>query len=327
VAPWQIGGRLNVHHLLFPNSATEHAGKVDWLFLSLILLSAFYLALIFCPMIYFIFKYRRGKKADRSPIRFQTWKLEVVWTVIPFFMMMGIFAWAADLYYQVERPPANALEAFVVGKQWMWKIEHAEGNREINELHVPVGEPVKLTMTAEDVIHSFFIPAFRVKQDVVPGRYVTEWFRPARVGTYHIFCAEYCGANHSVMGGNIIVMNPEDYAAWLTAGAPRDSLAKAGEQLFRDLGCSGCHMGSTVIRAPRLEGVYGSPVPLESGEVVTADDQYIRDSILLPASQIAAGYSNAMPTYQGRASEEQVLDLIAYIRSLANKKPPENSIP
>jgi cytochrome c oxidase subunit 2 len=312
---------------LFPNAATEHARNVDWLFLCLILISAFYLALIFGPMTFFIFKFRRGKKADRSPIRIKTWKIEILWTVIPFLMMMGIFAWAADLYYQVERPPANALEAFVVGKQWMWKIEHVEGNREINELHVPLGQSVKLTMTSEDVIHSFYIPAFRVKQDVVPGRYVTEWFHPTRVGTYHLFCAEYCGANHSLMGGNVIVMKPEDYAAWLTAGAPRDSLAAAGEQLFRNLGCSGCHMGNSVIHAPRLEGVYGGPVPLDTGQIVTADDQYIRDSILLPASQIAAGYSNAMPTFQGHVSEEQVLGLIAYIRSLANKKPPENTVP
>lgn len=310
-------------HFIFPNAATRLAGEIDWLFLGLIIISTFYMALIFVPMIYFLFKYRRGKKADRSPIRIRTWKVEIVWTVVPFLMMMGFFAWAADLYYQVERPPAGALEAFVVGKQWMWKLEHAEGNREINELHVPVGQSIKLTMTSEDVIHSFFIPAFRVKQDVVPGRYVTEWFHPVKVGTYHLFCAEYCGANHSLMGGNVIVMSPGDYAAWLAAGAPRDNLAATGEALFRSLGCSGCHMGNSVIHAPRLEGLYGNPVPLSTGQIATADDQYIRDSILLPASQIAAGYSNAMPTFQGRISEEQVIQLVAYIRSLANKQPPE----
>jgi len=307
----------------FPNAATELAGKVDWLFLGLILISTFYMALIFGPMIYFLFKYRRGKKADRSSIRIHTWKVEVVWTVIPFLMMMGLFGWAADLYYQIERPPADALEAFVVGKQWMWKLQHAEGNREINELHLPLGQTIKLTMTSEDVIHSFFIPAFRIKQDVVPGRYVTEWFRPAKIGTYHLFCAEYCGSDHSLMGGNVIVMKPEDYAAWLVAGAPRDNLAAAGERLFRDLGCSGCHVGSSVMRAPRLEGVYGGPVPLASGDVAIADDQYIRDCILLPASQRVAGYSPLMPTFQGRVSEEQIIQLIAYIRSLASKRPPE----
>jgi cytochrome c oxidase subunit II len=308
---------------LFPHAATELAGQVDWLFLGLILISCFYLALIFGPMAYFLVKYRRGKKADRRPIRFATWKLEVVWTVIPFLMMMGIFGWAADLYYQVERPPANALESFVVAKQWMWKIQHVQGRREINELHVPLGQTVKLTMTSEDVIHSFYIPAFRVKQDVVPGRYVTEWFRPKEAGTYHLFCAEYCGANHSVMGGNIIVMKPEEYAAWISTGSPLDDMAKDGESLFRELGCSGCHAGSTTVRAPRLEGVYGRLVPLSTGQFVNADDQYIRDSILLPGSQIVAGYSNAMPTFQGRVSEEQILQLIAYIRNLAPQKPPE----
>jgi cytochrome c oxidase subunit 2 len=310
-------------HFLFPHAATELAGQVDWLFLGLNLISLFYLAIIFLPMIYFLFKYRRNKPADRSPLRIKTWKIEVVWTVVPFLMMMGLFGWGATLYYRVERPPAGALEAFVVGKQWMWKIQHAEGNREINELHVPAGQNIKLTMTAEDVIHSFYIPAFRVKQDVVPGRYVTEWFCPTRPGVYHLFCAEYCGANHSQMGGNVIVMKPEDYAAWQTAGAPADSMTAAGAKLFRDLGCSGCHLGGSTVRAPRLEGVYGHPVPLEGGSVVTADDQYIRDSILLPASQIVAGYSNAMPTFQGHVSEDQVLQLVAYIRSLGDKTPPE----
>jgi cytochrome c oxidase subunit 2 len=309
---------------LFPNAATELAGNVDELFLGLVLISLFYLALIFLPMAYFIVKYRRGKKADRTPIKIKTWKVEIVWTVIPFIMMMGIFSWGAVLYYQVERPPANALEVFVVAKQWMWKIEHAEGNREINELHVPLGQSIKLTMTAEDVIHSFFIPAFRVKQDVVPGRYVTEWFRPAKVGAYHLFCAEYCGANHSTMGGTVYVMKPRDYAAWLAQGAPRDSLAASGEQLFRSLGCSGCHMGNSSVHAPRLEGIYGKPIPLQNGGVTTADDQYIRDCILLPTAHVPAGYPPVMPTFKGRVSEEQITQLIAYIRSMANQTPLED---
>lgn len=312
-----------IDHALFPGSATEMAARVDFLFLGLILISLFYLLIIFGPMAYFLVKYRRGKKVDRSPLKMKTWKIEIFWTVIPFMMMLCYFTWGASLYYRQERPPTGALEDFVVARQWMWKIEHQEGNREINELHVPLGQPVKLTMTSEDVIHSFYIPAFRLKQDVVPGRYVTEWFQPGRIGVYHLFCAEYCGSDHSLMGGNIVVQSPQDYAEWLRSGAPHDSLAVKGEKLFRDLGCSGCHMGSSVIRAPRLEGVYGGPVPLQGGDVVIADDKYIRDSILLPALQIVAGYSNAMPTFQGHVSEEQVIQLTAYIRSLANKKTPE----
>jgi len=301
------------------------AAEVDLLYLGLILMSAFFMVIIFLPMIYFLFKYRRGHPANRAPLRIKTWKIEVVWTVIPFLMMMGLFAWGATLYYQVERAPAGGLEAVVVGKQWMWKIQHATGNREINELHVPLGQTMKLTMTSEDVIHSFFLPAFRVKQDVVPGRYVTEWVRPTRAGTYHIFCAEYCGADHSLMGGSIIVMQPADYQAWLNAGRPADTLAASGERLFRQLGCSGCHMGSSIIRAPRLEGVYGKPVPLEGGQVVIADDKYIRDSILLPASQISAGYANVMPSFAGHISEEELLQVIAYIKSLGVKQRPEET--
>jgi cytochrome c oxidase subunit II len=306
---------------LFPIQASRMAVKVDELYLGLCLISAVYIALIFVPLIYFCFKYRRGKKAYRAPVRIKTWKVEVVWTVIPFLMMMGLFGWAASLYYEEERVPTGALEATVVGKQWMWKIQHAEGNREINELHVPVGQNIKLTMTSEDVIHSFFLPEFRVKQDVVPGRYVTEWLRPMRAGTYNIFCAEYCGADHSLMGGRVIAMNPPDYEAWLNAGRPANTMAASGEKLFREMGCSGCHMGNSIVHAPRLEGLFGKPVPLADGQIVTADEMYIRDCILLQ-TQIAAGYPKVMPVYQGHVTEEQLLQLIAYIKNLGNQSPP-----
>lgn len=310
---------------IFPTAASDLADRVDKLYLGLILISAFYLAIIFLPMIYFLFKYRRGHKADRTPLRIKTWKVEIVWTIIPFLMMMGLFGWAADLYYRIERPPVGALEATVVGKQWMWKIQHAEGNREINELHVPKGTTIKLTMTSEDVIHSFFIPAFRVKQDVVPGRYVTEWFHPTKAGIYHLFCAEYCGSDHSLMGGRIIVMEPADYQDWLSVGRPADTLVAGGERLFRDLGCSGCHMGSSIVKAPRLEGLFGKPVPLATGQIVTADEQYIRDCILLQ-SQIPAGYQPVMPRFAGHVSEQELLQLIAYVKSLGDKTPPPEEI-
>jgi cytochrome c oxidase subunit II len=306
-----------------PPAASNLAGRVDQLYVGLCLISAFYLALIFLPMIYFLFKYRRGHPANRRPLRIKTWKIEILWTVIPFFMLMGLFGWSATLYYEMERPPAGTIEVAVVGKQWMWKIQHGEGNREINELHVPLGETIKLTMASEDVIHSFFLPEFRVKQDVVPGRYVTEWFRPTRTGTFHIFCAEFCGSDHSLMGGRVIIMRPAEYQAWLAAGGPMETLAASGQRLFVELGCSGCHQGSSIIRAPRLEGLYGKPVPLEGGQVVTADDKYLRDSILLPASQITAGFANVMPAYAGHVTEEQLIQLIAYLKSLGNQQPPE----
>jgi cytochrome c oxidase subunit 2 len=306
---------------LFPPDASSIAWEVDWIFWALTGLSAFIMLLVFAPLTYFAVKYRRSKAVDRRLLNTSTWKLELTWTIIPLFIGLGIFAWAAEVYFRLQTPPANALEVSVVGKQWMWKLQHAEGNREINELHIPIGSTVKLTMTSQDVIHDFFVPAFRVKQDVVPGRYTTEWFRPTRVGKYHIFCAQYCGTGHSTMIGSVYVMEPRDYQKWLTTTGQGETMIAAGERLFHQIGCSGCHGVSSKIRAPRLEGIYGHPVPLEGGRIVIADDQYVRDSILLPASQIAAGYQNLMPTFTGHLSEEEIMHLIAYIKSLADKQP------
>ena len=234
---------------------------------------------------------------------------------------MCFYVWGAQNYFLIERPPPDAMPIDVVGKQWMWKIQHAEGNREIDELHVPVGRNIKLTMTSQDVIHSFFLPEFRVKQDVVPGRYTTEWFKAEKIGVYHLFCSEYCGTSHSLMIGHVIVMSPADFQSWLAKGQPGATLAQDGERLFRELGCSGCHVGTSVIRAPPLEGLFGMPVPLDTREVVTADEGYLRDSILFPAKQIVAGYTNDMPSFNGKVSEDQLLELIAYIKSIASKEP------
>ncbi|MDB6111508.1 MAG: cytochrome [Pedosphaera sp.] len=306
---------------LLPDQASTMAPRVDLLYFSLTALSAVMMVIIFLPMFYFLYKYRRGNPANRSPLRIPMWKVEMTWSVIPLILMLGVFGWATDLYFDIERPPAEALEINVIGKQWMWKLQHPEGHREIDELHVPVGRVVKLTLTSQDVIHSFFIPAFRTKQDVVPGRYVSSWFKATQVGTYHIFCTEYCGTSHSGMIGRVIVMEPAQYEEWLTTTRPAETLAQSGERLFRDLGCSGCHMGNSQIRAPRLEGVFGKPVPLADGTIVLADGKYIRDSILLPQSQIAAGYEPVMPTFAGHVSEEELLQLIAYIKSLGAKQP------
>lgn len=306
---------------LFPEQASTIAERVDALYFFLTAMTLFFLAVIFGPMLVFLFKYRRGKNADRSPVRIPMMKIEIVWTVIPLFLAMGIFAWGAWVYFDMQVAPANALEINIVGRQWMWKAQHQEGNREINELHVPVGRPVKLTLASEDVIHSFFIPAFRVKQDVVPGRFVTQWFQAARVGQYHLFCAEYCGSEHSKMIGTVHVLSAADYEEWLTVGLAQKTLAETGAHLFRTLGCSGCHEGSQTVRSPRLEGLYGKLVPLQNGDFVRADDKYIRDSILLPQSQLAAGYEPLMPTFQGRLTEEEVFQLVAYVKSLSNKQP------
>jgi cytochrome c oxidase subunit II len=311
---------------LFPDQASRVAQQTDYIYWGLLCLSAAMLLIIFVPMGYFLFKYRRGKPANRRPLDLPTVKIELTWTIVPLLIMMGFYVWAAGQYFTIEQTPPDAMEINVIGKQWMWKIQHPEGNREINELHVPVGRVVKLTMTSQDVIHSFFLPEFRIKQDVVPGRYTSEWFKARRIGTYKLFCSEYCGTDHSRMVGRVVVMDPADYAAWLTRGQPGTSLVQSGERLFRELGCSGCHMGPSVVRAPPLSGLFGKPVPLNSGEVVTADEGYIRDSILLPAKQITGGYTNDMPSFQGRVSEEELVQLIAYIKSLGTPAAGERNI-
>jgi cytochrome c oxidase subunit II len=306
---------------IFPKEASTTAAQTDDIYFFLLGFSAFVIAIIFLPMIYCLFKYRRGKRANREPLKVSTTKIEVTWTIIPTILAMGLFAWGADVYFYEEVPPGNALQINVIGKQWMWKIQHQEGEREINALHIPVNRAVKLTLASEDVIHSFFVPAFRVKQDVVPGRFTTEWFKATRVGTYEFYCSEYCGAGHSKMRGKVYVMTPSDYENWLAQNRPQNTLAQSGEKLFRQLGCSGCHVNSSAVHAPPLEGLYEHLVPLSDGTFVRADDKYLRDSILLPKSQIVAGYQPLMPTYEGRINEDELLQVLAYIKSIGNKAP------
>ena len=309
---------------IFPKAASTTAAQTDELYFFLLGFSIFILALVFLPMFYFLFKYRRGNRANRAEINLPTTRIEITWTVIPILMVTGLFAWSARVYFYEEVPPPGALNINVIGKQWMWKAQHSEGQQEINELHIPVDQPVKLTLASEDVIHSFYIPAFRIKQDVVPGRFTTEWFQATRLGTYDFYCSEYCGTDHSKMAGRVVVMSATEYRSWLAAGAPRNTLAQSGENLFRELGCSGCHVGSTTVHAPPLEGLYGKMVPLSDGTFVIAVDKYLRDSILLPSSQIVAGYQPLMPTYEGHVTEGELLELIAYLKSIGGSAPPKN---
>jgi len=277
-------------------------------------------------VIAFSIKYRRRSDDERTPHIHGSTMLEIVWTVIPLGITMVIFFWGASLFVTLTRPPDDALQVNVVGKQWMWKVQHLEGRREINELHVPVGRPVKVTLTSEDVIHSFYVPAFRIKQDAVPGRYTTTWFEATKVGRYHLFCAEYCGTMHSGMIGSIVVMDPAEYQSWLagTEGAAvvaaaaggQESLVAAGEKMFTERGCIACHQPQGGALGPSLVGVAGKPVTLQSGETVVADDNYLRESILMPQVKIVAGFQPVMPTFKGQLSEEQVMQLIAYIKSL-----------
>jgi cytochrome c oxidase subunit 2 len=310
---------------LTPDQASTVAGQVDALFYTLVGLSLLFAFPVAFLIVYFAVKYRRGSQASRAGQIGTSVRLEVAWMVIPAFLALGIFGWAASVYFDMAHPPAGAIDIYVVGKQWMWKFQHPEGQREINELHVPVGHPVKLLMASEDVIHSFYVPAFRVKQDVLPGRYTTIWFQATTAGEYHLFCAEYCGTDHAVMGGKVIVMEQADYERWLSGGvagaAPQspESLAASGQQLFTSLGCSGCHRMDGSGPGPSLAGVFGKPVPLQGGGTATADEQYVRDSILMPQKQVVAGYQPIMPSFQGRVSEDQLAQLIAYIKSLGNQ--------
>ncbi|MBP1648600.1 MAG: cytochrome c oxidase, subunit [Bacteroidetes bacterium] len=299
---------------LFPDQASVSAQRVDAVYFGLLAISAFFALLIFILLIYFAIKYRRGRTVDRVIRRTDYLKLEMTWIIIPLLISFGIFGWAAKVYFDLKTPPGDALEIYVVGKQWMWKIQHPNGVRENNELHVPLGRTVKLTMTSQDVIHSFFIPAFRIKQDVLPGRYTSQWFQATKVGEYHLFCAEYCGTSHSGMIGKIVVMNPPEYERWLLQGVARESMAVSGELLYGKLSCGTCHKSGG--RGPDLAGLFNSQVNLEGGAVVTADRAYIRESIINPMVKIVQGYPRLMPTYRTQLTEDQVNEVIEYIKTM-----------
>jgi cytochrome c oxidase subunit 2 len=301
---------------LFPERASALAWQVDGLYFLLIAVSAFFTLLIFAVIFYFAVKYRRS--VHPHPVQIDgSLPLELAWTLIPLGICMIFFAWGSLIYFQEARPPKGAMEVYVVGKQWMWKFEHETGQREINQLHVPIGRDVKLVMSSQDVIHSFFVPAFRVKADVLPGRFTEIWFRPTKPGTYHLFCSQYCGTDHSAMIGQVIVMEPVAFQAWLSGGESTGSLSANGQQLFQQLGCATCHRFDTQGRGPNLVGLFGKPVQLEDGRTVTADENYLRESILNPGAKIVAGFKPIMPSFQGQVSEESLMALVAYVKSLA----------
>ncbi|HEX6716196.1 MAG TPA: cytochrome c oxidase subunit II [Pyrinomonadaceae bacterium] len=302
---------------LVPDSASTFSWKVDALYFYLSGITLFFTLLISGVLIFFVIRYRRRTPYEIPRPVAGSHKLETIWTVIPFLIAMTMFGWGARVYFDQYKPPTNAIEVYVVGKQWMWKLQHATGQREINELHVPVGRKVKLIMTSEDVIHDFFVPAFRTKADVVPGRYTTMWFEPTTPGTYHLFCAEYCGMNHSGMTGSIIVMEPREFDNWLSGNIGATTPAAAGQQLFQTLGCASCHgANGEGGRGPTLAGAFGKMTPLQSGETVRVDEGYIRESILNPQAKIVAGFGPIMPTFQGQVSEDQLVQLVAFIKSL-----------
>jgi cytochrome c oxidase subunit 2 len=307
---------------LFPEQASNLASEVDNLYFFVTAVTAFFALLVVVLVIVFAVKYRdkTGEKIG-SPITGSI-PLELGWSIIPFFVSMAIFAWATIVFFHLVRAPDQALEIYSTGKRWMWRFQHIDGQSEINELHVPLGRPVKVTFTSEDVLHSLYIPAFRVKADAIPGRYSSIWFTPTKTGEYHLFCAEYCGTRHSGMVGRVVVMEPNDYQAWLSGGGTGLSMAARGEQLFQQLGCVSCHLNDGSGRGPSLAGKYGSQERLASGDAISVDDGYIRESILTPQQKLVAGYGPVMPTFQGLVNEEGLMSLIEYIKSLPSTGQP-----
>jgi cytochrome c oxidase subunit 2 len=309
---------------LFPEQASTHAGRVDALFFALLGISGFFAGLIALLLLVFAVKYRRRSAAERpKPIR-SSLKLELTWTLVPLGICLLLFVWGAELFFQSARPPQDALEVYVVAKQWMWKVQHAGGQREINRLHVPLGRPVKLTMISQDVIHSFFVPAFRLHQDVLPNRYTTAWFEATKAGEYHLFCSQYCGTNHAKMIGAVVVMPKEEFATWLQQGAD-GSMAAEGRKLFLKLQCVTCHSADAGARGPVLEDLHGSEVSLRDGRRLRADDAYLRESIVNPDARIVAGYQAIMPSYAREVNEEELLQLIAFIKALRPGQTPRRT--
>ena len=306
---------------LLPPSASSVAAEMDLLYLFITAVSAFFVVLVAALVVIFAIKYRRRHPDEVGADIHGSLALELTWTFIPFVLSMVMFVWGADLFFRLSRPPADAMEIFVVGKQWMWKVQHPDGMREINEMHVPIGRNIRVTLASEDVIHDYSIPAFRVKMDVVPGKLTTMWFHATKPGTYHLFCAEYCGTKHSGMIGSVTAMLPQDYEAWLSGGRSSGTPAQNGERLFTDLACITCHKQDATGRGPSLHGVFGSQVTLANGATVTADENYLRESIMNSQAKVVAGYQtpSIMPPFQGQISEESLLQLIAYIKTL--KKP------
>jgi cytochrome c oxidase subunit 2 len=302
----------------FISQASQYATSIDHIFYLLSVLSVLIAGLVFVLVLGFGLRYRRGSAAPRGAMpRFLQSEFEIGWTSATLFLFLFIFWWAASMQLSALTPPEHTLEIHVLAKQWMWRVQQPSGIQEINELHVPVNKPVQLTMISQDVIHSLFLPAFRIKQDVLPGRNTYLWFTAKKTGSFALLCAEFCGTDHSRMNGRIIVLSQPDYAAWISAQPQTPGLAAEGEALFRSLGCSGCHATGSPVHAPDLYGLFGRQVHLSDGRTVVADEAYLRDSILLPGRDIVAGFENIMPSFQGQVDEEQMLKLLTYLKSLS----------
>jgi cytochrome c oxidase subunit II len=312
---WQFLIKWLTNSALFPREASTIAPYMDALYFFLIGMTITGLVLVLAIILTFSLRYRRQVHPVATQIEGST-LLEATWTIIPLGIFLVCFVWGALLYFRIYNPPTNAMNIYIVGKQWMWKAEHPGGQHEIDALHVPTGVPIQLTMISQDVFHSFSVPDFRIKREVIPGRYSTVWFQATTPGTYHIFCTQYCGTNHSQMIGEVTAMSPEDYKKWTEGSTSGMSLAQNGERLFASMGCNACHSGNAAARGPSLAGVYGSTLQLANGQSAQVNEAYLRDAILNPSQHVTAGYSPIMPTYQGQISEDGLIDIVEYLKTL-----------
>jgi cytochrome c oxidase subunit 2 len=302
---------------IFPDQASTFAKDVDALYYFILAVCAFFALAVAVSVLYFGLRYRKSHPAEIGANIEGSLPLELMWSVIPTIIAMVMFGWGASVYYHLRRPPADALQIYAVGKQWMWKFQHMEGQREINELHVPTGRPIKITISSEDVLHSLYFPAFRTKMDAIPGRYTELWFEAQKPGVYHIFCTEYCGTNHAGMIGNVTVLEPAAYQAWLQGGGEGGTLAQRGARLFDSLACNSCHLDSGQGRGPSLKDLVGKTETMQDGSTVVVDEGYLRESILLSQAKIVRGFQPLMPTFQGLISEENLVALIEHVKSLS----------
>ncbi|HAH47837.1 cytochrome c oxidase subunit II [Gimesia sp.] len=315
---------MNTSFRLLPEVASRGGSEIDLLAWALLAVSTLFSVVIAVALIVFVVRYYHTREVNRQSGWLERHHLatEIVWTIVPLLILLIFFGWGAEVYVRGHQPPPETTNIYVVAKQWMWKIGHEQGSREINQLHVPVGQPVRLTMISEDVIHSFYVPAFRNKQDVLPARYTTLWFQPTKTGVFHLFCAEYCGTSHSAMRGTVIVQTPEEYEQWLRSGEEL-SPEQRGRRHLASFGCLQCHDPLEGNRSgPPLAGLYGSLLPLASGHTVRVDASYIRRAIVEPQAEIHRGYQKMMPSYQTHLTPEQILEITAYLKSIADASGP-----
>ncbi|WP_428484791.1 cytochrome c oxidase subunit II [Rhodopila sp.] len=300
---------------LWPPSASAAAVDTDHLILAFTVLTLVLVLPIFVGFTWFAIVYRNGRPANRKHAESHSERIELSWMIIPFLLTLFFFVWGAWSFDTHRHPPANAMQISAIGRQWMWKFEHPGGQAEINNLHLPAGQPIVINMISQDVIHSLYIPAMRIQMETLPDRYTLIWFNSDRPGTYRLYCSEYCGTDHSNMDGLLTIMKPADYQAWLAQSSSGQSLASAGKALFASYGCSGCHNQQSTVRAPTLAGFYGKPVALADGRTVTADDSFIRGSILDPNKNAVAGYKQVMPSMKGLMSEDDLARVVAYVKA------------